>query len=76
MKAQLETEYVQANSRITGVAENLANAYTFMGGTKTVNGELDRYLAVTAADIQRVAKEYFVPQNRVVLHYVPNTTQN
>jgi zinc protease len=76
LKAQLETEYVQANSRITGVAENLANAYTFMGGTKTVNGELDRYLAVTAADIQRVAKEYFVPQNRVVLHYVPNTSQN
>ena len=76
LKMQLETEYVQANSRITGVAENLANAYTFMGGTKTVNGELDRYLAVTAADIQRVAKQYFIPQNRVVLHYVPKTSKN
>ncbi|QQR86176.1 MAG: insulinase family protein [Flavobacteriales bacterium] len=76
LKAQLETEYVQANSRITGVAENLASAYTFHGGTKQVNTELARYLAVTAADIQRVAKQYFVPQNRVVLHYVSQNAQN
>lgn len=76
LKAQLETEYVQANSRITGVAENLASAYTFHGGTKQVNAELGRYLAVTAADIQRVAKQYFVAQNRVVLHYLPQNAQN
>lgn len=76
LKAQLETEYVQSNSRITGVAENLASAYTFHGGTKHVNAELERYLAVTAADIQRVAKQYFVPQNRVVLHYLPQNAQN
>ncbi|MEO8069528.1 MAG: pitrilysin family protein [Flavobacteriales bacterium] len=76
LKVQLETEFVQGNSRITGVAENLANAYTFAGDTKTVNSELDRYLAVTPADIQRVAKQYFIPSNRVVLYYVPNTSQN
>jgi len=36
-----------------------------------VNTELDRYLAVTPADIQRVAKEYFVPQRATVLIVTP-----
>ncbi len=36
-----------------------------------VNTDLDRYLKVTAADIQRVAKEYFVPQHATVLIITP-----
>jgi len=36
-----------------------------------VNTELDRYLAVTPADIQRVAKDYFVPQHATVLIVTP-----
>jgi len=36
-----------------------------------VNTELEKYLAVTPADIQRVAKEYFVPQRATVLTVLP-----
>jgi zinc protease len=36
-----------------------------------VNTELDRYLKNTAADLQRVAKEYFVPQRATVLIVTP-----
>ncbi|HTR47390.1 MAG TPA: pitrilysin family protein [Verrucomicrobiae bacterium] len=36
-----------------------------------VNTELDRYLAVTPEDIQRVATEYFVPQRATVLIVTP-----
>jgi len=36
-----------------------------------VNTELDRYLSVTPADIQRVAKEYFVPEHATVLVVTP-----
>lgn len=36
-----------------------------------VNTELDRYLKLTPADIQRVAKEYFVPQHATVLFMSP-----
>jgi len=37
-----------------------------------VNTELDRYLAVTPAEIQRVAKEYFVPEHATVLIITPS----
>ncbi|MBP6833354.1 MAG: hypothetical protein KA978_21385, partial [Deltaproteobacteria bacterium] len=33
--------------------------------------ELDRYLAVSAADVQRVAGQYFRPENRTVLDVIP-----
>ncbi len=36
-----------------------------------INTELGRYLQVTLADIQRVAREYFVPQRRTVLVVEP-----
>jgi predicted Zn-dependent peptidase len=73
LKAQIETEFINGNARVAGVAENLASAYTFLGGTKHIDTEIQQYLAVTAADLQRVAKQYFVPSNRVVLHYLPQS---
>ncbi|MGH9714521.1 MAG: M16 family metallopeptidase [Candidatus Acidiferrales bacterium] len=36
-----------------------------------VNTELDHYLKMTAADLERVAKEYFVPQHATVLIVTP-----
>ena len=75
LKAQIETEYVNSNSRVEGIAESLASAYTFLGGTARLNTELNEYLAVTAADMQRVAGNYFTKENRVVLHYLPQSQQ-
>ena len=76
LKAQIETEQTTENSRMAGIANNLANAHTFLGDTGKVNTEVEQYLAVTAADLQRVAREYFVPENRVVLHYLPMGRKN
>lgn len=44
-----------------------------------VNTELDRYLKITPADVQRVAREYFVPEHATVLVITPQRapgTQN
>ncbi|HMC97543.1 MAG TPA: pitrilysin family protein [Flavobacteriales bacterium] len=71
LKAQLETEAILDNSRVAGVAGNLATAYTILGNTGLVNTELDRYLALTSADLQKAANTYFTAKQRVVLHYLP-----
>jgi predicted Zn-dependent peptidase len=44
---------------------------TLLDDPDLMNRQLDRYLAVTAADIQAVAAEFLVPDNRVVLTYIP-----
>ncbi len=72
LKVQLETETITDNSRVAGVAGNLATAHQLLGDTDLVNTEIDRYLGLTAADLQRAASTYFVPENRVVLHYLPH----
>jgi len=43
--------------------------YEAMGGWEYVNEAPQRLMAVTARDIQRVANEYFVPENRSVAVY-------
>ena len=49
----------------------LAGAAVIGKNPDLVNTDLDRYLKVTAADIQRAAKEYFVPQHATVLIITP-----
>jgi predicted Zn-dependent peptidase len=74
LKIQLETESIAENSRVAGIAGNLATAHLLLGNTDLVNTEIDRYLALTAEDLQHAARTYFVPENRVVLHYLPHPT--
>ena len=67
----MENDFISGNSRVAGVAESLANYKMYYGDANLINTELDRYLAVTREDIQRVAKDYFRKDNRVVLYYLP-----
>lgn len=76
LKAKLRTEQVMERSRVAGIASALASAHTFLGSANAVNDELDRYQAITAEDIRQAARTYFVPGNRVVLHYLPKSQQD
>lgn len=71
LKNQFENQIVSSNEKIASRASNLATNYTYFGNTELINKELERYMAVTREDIQRVAKEYFTTNNRVVLYYLP-----
>lgn len=75
LQNQIESDFVSSNSRVAGIAESLANYHMYYGDANLINTEIDRYMAVTREDIQAVAKKYFTKDNRVVLYYMPKTTQ-
>jgi len=71
LRNKIENDLVSSNSTIERRAENLATSYTYFKNTNKINQELEKYLSVSRQDIQNVAKKYFVPNNRVVLYYLP-----
>lgn len=69
---QFENSYVDANSKMLGVAENLANGYTFHNkNTNQINQELEEIRSITREEIRDAAKKYLVKNQRVVLYYLP-----
>ncbi len=71
LRNMIETEFVGENTRMLGIAENLANYKMFYGNTHLINTEMKRFMDVTREDIQNIAKKYFNKNNRVVLYYLP-----
>jgi predicted Zn-dependent peptidase len=57
-----------------GIAENLANGYTFFNkNTNQINEELEEVRKVTREDIQQVVKKYLNKNQRVVVYYLPKS---
>ena len=71
VRNMLENDFIYNFNSMIGIAEGLANYEMYYGDANLINTELERYLKVTKEDIQRVAKKYFVPSNRVILYYLP-----
>ena len=61
---------------MAGIAESLADYYTYYGDANYINTEIERYRSVSREDIQRVAKKYLVKDNRVVLRYLPKSEES
>jgi predicted Zn-dependent peptidase len=57
-----------------GRATNLGESTVFYNDPNLVNTWPEKYLAVTKAKIQEVAKKYFVVSNRTVVTTVPKET--
>ncbi len=71
LQNQFENDFVGANSKMLGVAENLADGYTFYKNTDHINNELEEIRKITREDIQDVVKKYLGKNQRVVLYYLP-----
>jgi len=75
IRNQVENDFISSNSMVAGIAESLAEYYLIYDDTHLINTEINRYMAVSREDIQRVAKKYLVNDKRVVLHWLPNSSQ-
>ena len=72
LQNQFENQYVSANTRALGIAENLAEGYSFYNkNTNNVNEQLQKIRSVTREQIREVAKKYLNKNQRVVLYYLP-----
>jgi zinc protease len=67
----LETQFVNRNASIEGIANSLSDYYTFYGDTGLINSELDIYRSITKEEIRDVAKKYLNSNQRVIFDYLP-----
>lgn len=74
-KTQIIAGQLRQRETNNGKAQLLGEAAVLLGDPNRVNTELDRLQAVTAADVQRVAKKYFANENRYVFHYLPESVR-
>jgi len=70
--ALLTSEVLGHLSGLDGRADAFSQHATLFGDPALVNTRLDRLLAVTAADVVRVARSVMTKDNRVVLTYTPD----
>lgn len=68
-KNQLIAQAIRARETNDGKAIAIEQAITYFGDVKAVNNEVAQFQAVTASDVQRVMKQYFKDNNRVVIYY-------
>ncbi len=70
-----KNQFVTRNATVAGIANSLANYYTFNGDTDLINKELDIYKNITREEIREVAKKYLKPNQRLRLEYLPEKNQ-
>lgn len=66
-----ENQFVNANTSVQGIAENLAKYYMLYGDINLINTEIELYHSITREEIRDVAKKYLNPNQRLILDYVP-----
>lgn len=69
IKTQALTQALVGRQTAIGLGEALGWAVIHRGDAQAVNRELEELQAVTAADVQRVLRQYVLGRPRVTLHY-------
>jgi zinc protease len=70
-KNQFARDYILGRESNKQKALQLAHAIVIHHDIGTADGEFDIFQRLTTADVQRVARTYFTPENRLVLTVLP-----
>lgn len=68
-----ESQYVDNNASVEGIAGNLATYYLLYGDVNLINTEIDIYRSITREEIRDIAKKYLNPNQRLLLDYAPKS---
>jgi zinc protease len=71
-KNQFARDYILGRESNQQKAGQLSHAVVIHNDIKTADGEFDIFQNITVADVQRVARTYFRPENRLVVTIMPS----
>ncbi len=71
LQNKYETDFVNENASIEGIASNLATYYLLHGDVNLINTEIETYRSITKQEIKDVASTYLNTNQRLVLDYLP-----
>ena len=70
-KNQFARDYILGRTSNQQKATHLAHAAVIHNDITTADGEFDIFMDITVDDLQRVARTYFTPENRLILTIMP-----
>jgi zinc protease len=70
-KNQFSRDYIVSRLSIKEKASQLGHAEVIQKDITSADGEYDTFLKVSTDDVKRVARQYFVPETRLVLKVMP-----
>ncbi len=71
VRTQIASSFVRSRQTYNNIAIALVRSAVERDDPGALNSDLDRYRAVTAADVQRVARQYLTRENRTTIEYLP-----
>ena len=71
IRTQIASSFVRSRQTYNNIAVALVRSTVERNDPGALNSDLDRYRAVTAADVRRVARLYLTPSNRTTIDYLP-----
>jgi zinc protease len=76
LQNKFDNTFVNTNSTIEGIANNLATYYLLYKDINLINTEIELYHSITREEIRDVAKKYLNPNQRLLLDYIPAKAHN